>query len=1073
MTQITVVGTDTTAATPASWKLFAMYPSKEHVDYTDLESAILSAINASHIPSGISATKIADGSITNTEFLYLDWVTSSIQTQIDAKAASSDLTTHISDTTTHGTTGDIVGTSDSQILTNKTIDWNNNTVSNLVIGSEVTGASTSLTDTADITYNADTDISANWWVLDEDNFISNSNTKVPTQQSVKSYVDALPTWWDMTKAVYDPTTVAGDAFDMDNMVEGTTNKILTAAERTILGNTSGTNTWDQDLTPYMLKDWTNSEADYLDLDITAGDPAHTEGRIYYDNVSKAVSYYNEEAEVAMQIGQEERTRVRNESGATITNGSLVYISWGNWLPLVSLARADAEATYEAVGFATHDIENNTNGYITRGGIVRDVDTSAYSNGDDLYLSPTTAGAFTGTAPSLPNYEVHVGHVVSVNATTGTILVHFRDNESDYEEIVRSFDGMAFDKPDIYVTTSWGLLYFEVEKTGWGGDMDFLIDWVRSTLDCTTGAWAWGRAQVQITEGADANTPTTNYLYVTDSWGTATLTASTSLPTGAFAWIGKVIVPDDTTRGTTGEYLIQRYTEAFSNNNRGNSSHEREKLRALGAVYISWGSQTLTITPSGVALDSVHLEVASASVYQLHRQTFPAITTWPYYYGNGTNQYAQITDLNQALNLQDGTAITNNNRYNLVIWGVVSYESGDCKLFVNLPTTVYGSDAQASADVNASADYSVPNDFRSAAFMIARVVLKYTTASNWTITEIDTFSILGTPPGVRSWGSGAIVSTEFVDSTFRILGSVDATKQVAFEADTNITSGNTRTITMADQDIDLTPDVTYQAYDANTAKLDLSQVFTERQDIDSWSTAIISELRNDDWLLRVEWYTTVVRVTARNWVNTWYRPFRFQTAASWFFQWNTDGKWGINTTTPNQELTIEGTMDMKEQSAAWADTAWYWQFRVKDDTPNTPYFTDDAGTDFQLATTTDVTNKTESIILACSDETTALTTGTAKVTFRMPYAFTLTGVRASVTTAPTWSVLTVDINESWTSVLSTKLTIDATEKTSTTAATPAVISDSALADDAEITVDIDGIGSTVAWAWLKVTLIWHQ
>jgi hypothetical protein len=120
-----------------------------------------------------------------------------------------------------------------------------------------------------------------------------------------------------------------------------------------------------------------------------------------------------------------------------------------------------------------------------------------------------------------------------------------------------------------------------------------------------------------------------------------------------------------------------------------------------------------------------------------------------------------------------------------------------------------------------------------------------------------------------------------------------------------------------------------------------------------------------------------------------------------------------------------------------------------------------------------THQTEAIILACSDETTALTAGTAKLTFRMPYAFTLTAVRASVTTAPTGSVLTVDINESGTTILSTKLTIDASEKTSTTAATAAVISDSSLADDVEITVDIDGVGSTIAGAGLKVYLIGHQ
>ena len=110
-----------------------------------------------------------------------------------------------------------------------------------------------------------------------------------------------------------------------------------------------------------------------------------------------------------------------------------------------------------------------------------------------------------------------------------------------------------------------------------------------------------------------------------------------------------------------------------------------------------------------------------------------------------------------------------------------------------------------------------------------------------------------------------------------------------------------------------------------------------------------------------------------------------------------------------------------------------------------------------------------IVLACSDETTALTTGTNKVRFRMPYAGTLTAVRATVNTAPTGSTLIVDINEAGSSVLSTKLSIDASETSSTTAATPAVISDSALADDAEISIDIDQIGSTVAGAGLKVAL----
>lgn len=118
-----------------------------------------------------------------------------------------------------------------------------------------------------------------------------------------------------------------------------------------------------------------------------------------------------------------------------------------------------------------------------------------------------------------------------------------------------------------------------------------------------------------------------------------------------------------------------------------------------------------------------------------------------------------------------------------------------------------------------------------------------------------------------------------------------------------------------------------------------------------------------------------------------------------------------------------------------------------------------------------TGYTESITIACSDETTNLTTGTAKVTFRMPYAFTLTGVRANVNTAPTGSTIIVDINENGSTIMAvTKLSIDASEKTSTTAASAAVLSDTTLADDAEITIDIDQVGSTIPGKGLKVTLL---
>lgn len=109
-----------------------------------------------------------------------------------------------------------------------------------------------------------------------------------------------------------------------------------------------------------------------------------------------------------------------------------------------------------------------------------------------------------------------------------------------------------------------------------------------------------------------------------------------------------------------------------------------------------------------------------------------------------------------------------------------------------------------------------------------------------------------------------------------------------------------------------------------------------------------------------------------------------------------------------------------------------------------------------------------IQLACSDEATALTAGNSKITFRMPYPMTLAAVRASLSTASTSGLVTVNVKEGGVSIFSTQLTVDANDKTSLAAATPAVISDASLADDAEITVDIVTAGTGAKG--LKLTLI---
>ena len=84
------------------------------------------------------------------------------------------------------------------------------------------------------------------------------------------------------------------------------------------------------------------------------------------------------------------------------------------------------------------------------------------------------------------------------------------------------------------------------------------------------------------------------------------------------------------------------------------------------------------------------------------------------------------------------------------------------------------------------------------------------------------------------------------------------------------------------------------------------------------------------------------------------------------------------------------------------------------------------------------------------------------TMTLPRAYTLTEIpHASVSSGCTTGTLTIDINEDGTSILSTKLTIDAGETKSNTAATPAVLSDTTLAQFSEITIDRDDVGDGTA------------
>jgi hypothetical protein len=171
--------------------------------------------------------------------------------------------------------------------------------------------------------------------------------------------------------------------------------------------------------------------DTIDFRKLTNAPTYAEGRLWYNTDDGALEVYNDEAEIALKIGQQEYLRVENRTGNTITKGAPVYVSGSlGDKPLIHLAVAEDHTGIEYIydhitGLATHNIENNTTGYITTYGIINNVNTVAFPAGAVLYVS-SSAGKLTTQKPVPPLDIINVGTVVRSHAQVGIIFVSPRE-----------------------------------------------------------------------------------------------------------------------------------------------------------------------------------------------------------------------------------------------------------------------------------------------------------------------------------------------------------------------------------------------------------------------------------------------------------------------------------------------------------------------------------------------------------------------------------------------------------------------------------------------------------------------
>lgn len=140
----------------------------------------------------------------------------------------------------------------------------------------------------------------------------------------------------------------------------------------------------------------------------------------------------------IDIGEKSVWYVKNQTGSTIAKGAAVYASGTlGSSGQILVAPMIADGTINAklfLGLAQQPIDDGGDGYVVSLGKVRQVDTSAFADGDVLYVSSSTAGALTATEPAAPRLKLPIAIVVkaaangtiSVRQTAGTYLAESHD-----------------------------------------------------------------------------------------------------------------------------------------------------------------------------------------------------------------------------------------------------------------------------------------------------------------------------------------------------------------------------------------------------------------------------------------------------------------------------------------------------------------------------------------------------------------------------------------------------------------------------------------------------------------------
>jgi hypothetical protein len=130
--------------------------------------------------------------------------------------------------------------------------------------------------------------------------------------------------------------------------------------------------------------------------------------------------------VPNELGFKNFWLVKNQTGSTITKGSIVYANGTVGASgRITIAKFIANGSIDAkllLGITAHDLTNGEDGYVISFGKIRQVNTDTFAAGAILYPSPTTAGVWTDVEPVAPNIDMPIGFCINSHVNNGTISI---------------------------------------------------------------------------------------------------------------------------------------------------------------------------------------------------------------------------------------------------------------------------------------------------------------------------------------------------------------------------------------------------------------------------------------------------------------------------------------------------------------------------------------------------------------------------------------------------------------------------------------------------------------------------